>query len=196
MYLSDYSRHANSADRARRRIFRHGVTPRGAKVWTAEEDTLCRKHGDNYKLLMELLPHRTYLALRARCQSLGLRPKRQYCSGAELLRVRRLYPRATHEELLAAFPHRKLDHLRKLARYHGIYRAKSKLISTGFPIIDAVRNRCAELNYSMGDLDAIAQSKCYFRKGNWRNSQTPNYGHVCRAIEALGGKLTVDWGEE
>jgi hypothetical protein len=196
MYLSDFNRHANSARSARRRMRYRGVTPSGQALWTHEEDEICRRHGSgDYLALQKRLPHRTYGALRYRCQMLGLRPKRSYLSAAELSKMRRLIPEASYEELGRAFPHRTPRNLITLARYHGIRRKRRSWKKTGYPIIDAIRDRCTDLNYTMVDLDKLARTGVYFQKGNWICNGL-NFRAVGRAVAALDGELIVRWRDE
>lgn len=195
MYLEAWARHAASADRSRQRMRRIGHTPNGRKLWTEEEDALCLEYGHDYKLLAVHIPDRSYAALRARCGHLGIRPKRRIVSARERTLLRRLYPRATTAELREAFPGRSLVRIQQIARYYGFKRCRAQLTTTGFPVIDEIRQRCHQLNYSMVDLDNIARTKKYFQKACWFNRQTPNPLYVLRAVEALGGKMTVEWDE-
>ncbi len=195
MYLSDYSRYAKGGQRARKRMQFVGETPKGHPLWTPSEDAICKQHGSNYSLLMEKLPHRSYQALRSRCQKLGLRPKRQLLTAAELSKLRRLGPTAPAEKLLREFPTRTLSQLHALRKHYKIPRSKSPLMATGYPVIDAIRQRCAELRYSMVDLDELAGTKLYFRKADWHKSGI-NYRAVCKAIVALDGEISVRWRDE
>ncbi|PSJ53652.1 hypothetical protein [Pseudaminobacter soli (ex Li et al. 2025)] len=196
MYLSEYTRNAHSADRARRRMQYRGETPKGDRLWTGAEDELCRQYGSNYEALRQKLPHRSYEAIRCRCRYLGLRPKLKMVTANELSRMRRLVPTASPQQLREAFPNRSLRQLRSVSRYHGITRKRPPFKRTGISAIDAIRDRCFELGYSMGDLDELAKTKGYFRKANWILRGKPNYRAIGRAVEALDGELTIRWREE
>lgn len=195
MFLNDYSRHAQSADRARRRVQYHGLTPKGDRLWTREEDETCKKYGNDYRVLREKLPHRSYHALRRRCQSLGLRPRRDLTTMKELSLLRRMSAIATPDEMRAALSHKTRKQLAHLRRYYGIRCKRRPFTPTGFPIIDAIRVRCEYLNYSMVDLDEIAGTKTYFKRCRW-NPCGLNYRAIGRAVAALDGELTVRWREE
>lgn len=196
MYIGDFNQYATAAERARRRIQYRGVTPAGHSLWTPREDDLCRQHGHDYKVLRQKLPHRSYMSLRARCQSLGLRPKRNLVTGSELSRMRRLVPTASPEQLREAFPNRSLGQLMKVSQYHGIWRKRQPLSRTGIPVIDAIRDRCFALGYSMVDLDDLAKTKRYFAKAGWFSSGRPNYLAIGRAVAALDGELRVEWRDQ
>lgn len=84
-------------------------------------------------------------------------PKRNLVTACELSKMRKIVPNETPDEIRIAFPHRTLTQTRKICRYRGIYRLKAPLKATGYPILDAIRLRCFEFNYSMRDLDALEQ---------------------------------------
>jgi hypothetical protein len=109
--------------------------------------------------------------------------------------MRQLFPHATTKELRAAFPDRTVDQLNSLARYHGLRRPRRRLKATGIPILDAIRERCFELNYSMVDLDALSRSKKYFQKALW-NTRSINFAAIGKAVVALDGQLDVRWRDE
>lgn len=189
----NHTRSDELSERARSQIHYRGFTPNKTKVWTAEEDAICRRHAHDFDALMRSLPDRSIHALRKRRHNLGLVPKVKICTAAELSRVRRLYPKASKSELLAALPTRTMKQIRHIANYNGIRRVRQRYAPSGFEIIDSIRERCRLLNYSMRDLDEIAKTGCYFQRANWFNRRTPHYAHVGRAIEALAGRLVVEW---
>jgi hypothetical protein len=172
-----------------------GVTPSGSPLWTTEEDETCREYGNDYRVLKTKLPHRSYHALRKRCQSLGLRPRRDLITIKELSLLRRMSATATSDEIQAALPHKTRRQLDKLRQYYGICSKRRPFSPTGYLILDEIRSRCFELNYSMLDLDKLAKSKTYFRQADWRRSGL-NYRAIGRAVAALEGELTVHWRDE
>lgn len=195
MHLNEWSRNAASAERARRRIHFRGETPAGSKVWTPKEDAICRTYR-TYAELQRRLPHRSYCALRHRCQRLGLQPRRTLLTAADVSKLRRVYPRGNADQMKTAFPNLSKDQIASAARYYRVHRSRKPFVPTKIPILDEIRNRCYELCYSMPDLDEMARSRNYFAKASWHTNDKLNYRHISRAVEALGGKLTVDWGEK
>ncbi len=195
MYLAEYSQLARRAQGTRHRIQRRGVAPGGQRLWTQEEDRLCRLHHGDPAGLRRHRHGRTYPAIRSRCRTLGLAPKRNLCTAAERSRLRKLYPHATREELAAAFPTRTLLQVTALASYYGIRRNRRRYSPTGYPLLDQVRTRCLELNYSMPDLDDLAGTGGYFQKAQWHCQKGMSIAKVARAVSALGGSLCIDWGE-
>lgn len=195
MYLNDYTRHAQSADRSRKRMRARGVTPLGHKIWTEEEDEVCRRHKTNYAAIQKELPHRTRDGIRYRCSMLGLCRKLTLLTARELSLLRKIGPTASKEQLRAAFPNRSIEALKSLRRYYKISRKRRPFEATGYPIIDALRQRCFELNLSMGDLDKMARCKRYFTVAPWHGHPL-NYRAIGRAVAALDGELTVRWRDE
>lgn len=191
MRLLYVARGAASAYRARERMARTGRTPSGHWLWTKEEDGIVRTLYPDYKALRRKLRRRTRYALKARAARLGVIRKNHVWLAAEVSRVRRMYPRATQEELMAALPNLSLSQIRSKASDIGV-RRRRKLVATGYPLIDAIRERAFEQNLSMVDLDAIARTKRFYQSGGWRGGNF-NRKFVLRAVEALGGEVVVQW---
>lgn len=63
----------------------------------------------------------------------------------------------------------------------------------GSTLLDAIRRRCADLGYSMVDLDAVARTKRYFQYAQWKSSGSFNVARLSKAVEALGGELSAVW---
>lgn len=196
MYLSDFSKNAVTAQQARRRIRHIGITPLGYQIWTQEEDELCQQFGSDYAALAQKLPNRSYMAIKKRCQKLGLRRRLRAVTAKELSLMRRLVPRGTSNEIQQAFPHRTLNCIKSICLYHGIYREKKPYQPTGIALIDDIRTRCFENNLSMVDLDDMARTKRYFQNRGWKDSKLPNYAAVYKAVAALDGEISIRWRDE
>ncbi|WP_024896877.1 SANT/Myb-like DNA-binding domain-containing protein [Brucella rhizosphaerae] len=196
MYLSDFSKNAVRAHQARRRIRYLGITPLGYQIWTQEEDELCQQFGSDYATLAQKLPNRSYMAIKKRCQKLGLRRRLRAVTAKELSMMRRLVPRGTSNEIQQAFPHRTLNCIKSICLYHGIYREKKPYQTTGIALIDDIRARCFENNLTMADLDDIARTKRYFQNRGWKDSKAPNYAAVYKAVAALDGEISIRWRGE
>jgi hypothetical protein len=85
-------------------MIRMGRTPKGHWLWTAREDALVRALYPDYVALRKALRRRTYSALRHRARTLGIAKKRHTWTTTEVSRLRKLYPKASCRDLLAAFP--------------------------------------------------------------------------------------------
>ena len=159
------------------------------------EKILVQLKGD-YKLIARRLPHRSLPAIRSQCQKLGLRKTRHLWTGAEISRLRKLYPDQSREDICAAFPHSHWGAICQAARYHGIRRRKREFKLLGIAALDDVRRRCYEINWSMSDLDKAAKTKTYFAKAGWHCQKSINHKALGRAIEALDGTVQAEWNSE
>ncbi|MBX4911216.1 MULTISPECIES: hypothetical protein [Rhizobium] len=196
MSLAYFARNAASAVRARKRIRREGYNMRGHKLWSEAEDAVVRKFAPDYAKIHKKLPHRTLVAIGTRCRRLGLKQRFQHIySASEISKLRRLYARASKEEICAAFPHSTWINIQQVARYHHIRRDRCKnYCLTGFPTLDEVRRRCREIRWSMPDLDKAAKTGTYFSRAGWIGKKI-NHRALGRAIEALDGVVKADWNE-
>ena len=192
MTLSYHSRNAANAARQRSRVQREGYTMSGQKVWNEAEDELLRSLFPDYKAIVKALPHRTYFACRTRARTLGLVVARPPFTAKELSLIRRLYPAADRDELLARLPGRDWGRITAFAQRHGVRRLPKTYKPTGVQVLDQIRSRCRELNYTMPDLDKLIRSKGYFGKANWSRGHI-HHRDIGRAVRALFGELKADW---
>lgn len=114
-------------------------------------------------------------------------------TAAEVSRLRRLYPRSSMPELLVALPSRDATQIKFKARHLKLRRARPPLKPAGFELVDAIKQRAVELNYTMRDIDALACCAPYFYKAGWIGKKRLNYSAINQAVEALGGRLVVVW---
>lgn len=180
------------AQRSRERMMRMGRTPNGHPLWTEREDDVVRTLYPDYRALRRALRKRTYYALRHRTRALGIAKKKHVWLGTEVSRLRRLYPKGDRGDILLAFPEMSWQQIAAKARHIGVRRARRKLNSTGYPLIDLIRDRASDLSLSMVDLDEAAGTQRYFQKAAWCNGNF-NRKALLRAIEALGGEVSVRW---
>lgn len=192
MSLAYFARNARSAERARRRMQREGVTMSGAKLWTDEEREIVEKLAPDYDAIVKRLPHRTRTAIKSQAGKMGLSRAIHIWTAAEISKLRKLYPRASAEEICTAFPHSTWINIRQAARYHGFRRLNKAYKPTGIGALDEVRRKCFEINWTMGDLDKAAKTKKYFRKCGWIGKKI-NHRALGRAIEALDGVVQAQW---
>lgn len=192
MTLAYHAQNARNGRMAHDRMQREGVNMKGDRLWTMEEDAIVLATGANYAQLQKALPHRSYGALRARAQALGVAPKRHTWTGQEVTRLRRIYPTATEEELQLAFPGISITAIKSSAKHRGFRRARKPFKPTGDPVMDNLLQRCFEANLSMCGLDLECRTKSYFQKASWRNYGL-NYNHIARALKVLDGSFQVEW---
>lgn len=183
-----------TGDRALARMKRTGTTPDGLRVWTPEELDTLRRLYPNYPAIVQATG-RSYNGVKAKAQQLGLTPKREHWTGAQRLRLRKLFMGdATRAEIRDAFPTRNVINVYNMARYFGMRRKRKPFVSTGYLAIDLIRQRCFELGLSMIDLDQMAKTGQFFSKGQWfRFGPSPRAIH--KAVAALDGQLSVVWND-
>jgi hypothetical protein len=166
----------------------------GAKLWTEKEVAIAKKLYPDYQAISKEIG-RSYYAARNKCRKLGLPPKHHMWTGAEITRLRKMYPTATKEELIDAFHGFSYSHIKAIASNHGFLRVRRPFKATGHPILDQIRARSFALGYSMPDIDKLSRTKLYFTEQQWRFSKSLNHKAVARAIAALDGKVKAQWNE-
>ena len=159
---------------------------------TRREDNLIRTSYPDYVWLQKKLRHRSYSALRSRAGALRLRPKQHRWTQSERALLVKLFGHVSRQELRAAFPGLSYSALAR-QRAATVSPQPRTLSSTGDPYLDAIRVRCRALKVSMKDLDRWARTGSYFYKAAWLSVGKANRAKLCKAIEALGGTLTVVW---
>lgn len=189
------SRSASFSERTRQRIAISGQTVNGFPLWTETEHVVCRQLHPDVEAIRRRLPHRTLVAIQERCRKLGLCRRRNPWTGTEVAKLRRLYPTATKEELVAAFPRHSYVAIKLAANKRSIYKVKKPYVPTGNPLLDEVRSRCYELRITMPDLDEISGTKKFFTKSRWWKHRSP-FSPTMRAVAALAGNLRVEWDDD
>jgi hypothetical protein len=185
---------AISAERGRQQVARTGFMCSN-RVWRLEEDRVLFEHYPDYSALRKALPNRTYNAIRWRVAKLGIQKRHHIWTGGDVVRLRKLYPSASKRELLAAFPGQTLDSLTSFARRRHMSRKRPVCQVTGRPLLDAIRSRCAELGYSMHDLDKMARTKRYFQASRWQQTKSEKNAAIFKAVRVLEGTLSVIWSK-
>ncbi|MDK1377075.1 MULTISPECIES: hypothetical protein [unclassified Sinorhizobium] len=195
MSLAYYARNTASAERTRRRIRREGVNMKGDRLWTDEEREIVRRLAPDYDAMVKKLPHRTRIAVVSQAAKMGLRPKIHIWTASEISKLRKMYPTASAEEIVSAFPHSTWVNIQQAARYHGFRRARKPYKRTGIESLDDIREKCFYHRLTMADLDNMCKTKTYFTSMRWKGKKRVNYRAIGRAIEALDGRLSVQWND-
>lgn len=195
MDLAHLARNAASAERARSRILRSGFTISGHKIWTDEEDLVCRIFYPDYFAIRQILDTRSKKAIQTRCQKLGLVPPRQSWRWSARQQLRKLNPEARKEEICEVFPGVDWRKIQSAARYYGYRRKKKPYKITGIISLDQSRSRCYDIGWTMRDFDEEAGTKRYFQTRGYR-SKYPNFRAINRGVRALGGRLEIRWDEQ
>lgn len=185
-------RNIAAAERTRYRMRKTGRTMNGHRLWVEAEDETVRSLHPDYQVIARATG-RSLIAVRCRAQRLGLTRKRREWTSPGISRLRRFYPEASHDVLLATFPGYSIVQIRQAANYRRIYRKRKPYKATGYPAIDQVRSRAFELLYTMRDVDELSRTKSYFSTAGWH--RWINHRAIVRAIEALDGRVTAIWND-
>lgn len=182
-------RNAESAERARRRIELSGLTPGGHPVWDKWEVSPLVAHHPDYPFILPMVDRRTNGAVHSKASRLGItRRHAPPWSENELLRLRKMYPKGTRQEILGAFPGRTYEAVAQMANKRGIYRAPRPLNPTGCKVLDQILNRARERRVSLAVLGAEAGHINYFTGRQWRSGRY-NWKAHWLAIRYLEGTL-------
>ena len=103
-------------------------------------------------------------------------------------RMRRIFPRGSHEEIMAAFPGRSWTAISLRARAWNIRRIRPDLGSRGVSIIDSIIAEARRANLSVTDLNAMAGTNFFYKKRTAPLSRR-SWVLVLRTIRLLGGSV-------
>ena len=196
MYLSQFNDHTKAAQRLRDRIKQLGTTLDGKRLWTDEEDDMCRRLYPDYVAMSRSIPDRTKPALKSRCRDLAITRSRNHFTARDIKTMRAAYPSLDMPALLKLMPGRTAAVLHAKASDMGLTRPKPQYKPTGNYLLDALRQRCFEEGYTMSDLDEYVKKDRYFRRRHWCGPRgVISYTHIVRAIHELGGRLRIEWSD-
>lgn len=172
-----------------------GKTFRGHDLWTRDEDDIVCRLSPDFAAIKRALKRRTLSAVKYRASRLRLLKSPRPWTSADVGLLRRMYPKAKRNALLECLPGRSWGQIAAKAFKLGLRRPKRVPTKSGIFLIDAIRTRAIELNMSMHDIDVLARTKTYFRRSLWFGQKTGSAGAIARAIEALGGRLVIEWDD-
>jgi hypothetical protein len=194
MDLAQLAKDAAVTERTRLKILRSGFTVSGHKLWTDEEDLICRIFHPDYSAICQVLHARSRKAVQTRCQRLGLAPRREAWGWSARQKLRKLYPDADRKEICDAFPGVSWDRIQAAARYYGFRRSRKPYKLTGIPALDQLRSRCYAIRWIMRDMDEEAGTGQYFQTRGYK-SRSPDFNSIDKGVRALGGHLEVRWDD-
>lgn len=172
-------------------IRRTGKTASGAAAWTPAEDAVLKAAYPNYNAAAAGLPHRSRKALEHRSARLGIAKKRRVWSEGEVRKMAPPYREGT--AVAAILPNlnaKTAPQVYGKASKRRIRRPKRPLKGTGFPILDSIRQRAVDLNFTLRELDAGTGGTRYFQRPT-----SLRWSRIARAIECLGGRPVVCFSE-
>jgi hypothetical protein len=195
MYLGDFTRGARTSGRVKEHMLRTGYTLFGSRLWSEQEDVICHICYPDYFAMAQILDGRTPAAIKARCRKLGLVRKRKHWGPLEKMRLRKMYPEGSREDICAAFPGVEWQNIRSSAQYYGYRRKKKPYKITGVVALDEFRRFCYDEKINMREADEDAGTKRYFQTRGYRSAH-PNFRYIYRAVKFYGGVLNVRWDRD
>lgn len=166
MDLREHMDTIKRSDRAKKYIQRAGYTNAGDRLWQPWEDEIVLKYRHDLKQAAQELD-RTLIAITGRRHTLGCRKYAHHrWTGAQIVKLRKIYPCAPMKEVLEAFPFASYSMILHAAQRFGVRRHRKPFMPTGNPLLDAVRARCFDLHFSLYDLDQMVSQKTFYSKTN------------------------------
>jgi len=166
----------------------------GQKLWTEDEVAVLHALTPRYDLIEQKLKGRSFEAIRHKCNRLGISKNIHLWTGAEISKLRRLYPSAAKAEIIAAFPCSTWEQIKSAAQRYGFRRDKRSLLRSGNLLMDMILDRCEAIGWSYADLDDECGTGQYFQNRCWK-AYPVNSMAALKAISVLGGVISVKWIE-
>jgi hypothetical protein len=161
--------------------------------WTLREHEVVVSHWPRVEEISRRLPHRTVTAIRGFAGKCNLRkPMRQWKQTEDSLLRKRVKQGVSRQEIARELG-MTLNQVANRMAYANIHYERKPPQRTGNHLRDEIFQRAFDLNLSRKDLDELCCSGNIFSK--WSPSQKVHNRHIWRAVNRLGGKLTVEWDE-
>lgn len=163
--------------------------------WTYRETEALREYWPDMAAMRKLLPHRTERAIRGMAAKCGIAlPKQQHVwTAAEDKRLRALAASGTTRKEMAVALDLSPLQIQNRLQYARIRVARRPPMLCGDALADAVRLRAFHMNITMRDLDRSLGNHRIFQNAITRKRVLPH--HIEKAVNALGGRLTIVWDE-
>ena len=155
-------------ERLERRMKRTGMTMANQPLWSEDEIEVLRALSPQYDLIQQKLKGRSFEAIRHKCNRLGISKNIHLWTGAEISKLRRLYPSAPKAEIIAAFPSSTWAQIKSAARRYGFRRDTPPFTRSGNLLMDMILDRCEAIGWSYADLDDECGTGQYFQNRCWR----------------------------
>lgn len=183
-----------------------GLFHRDVRRWSPDEDralTAALARG-GMAAALEAFPGWAEERIRRRAKRMGTSVKAKGAkgadwTGADLVRLARLWPLRPKAEIEAAFPGRTWEAITSRAAKIGSIRqghVRKPLPASPHPLLDAVRLRMLARAFTATDLQECAGIKRGIVSSWFAGRAEPKLRNVERAAEALGGRLVIVWDDE
>lgn len=192
MFFRDLVRGAQTSRRVKAQMLKSGFTLFGDRLWTEQEDAICRICYPDYFALQQILYTRSPDAIKGHCRKLGLVKPRHVWMPLEKARLRKMYPEASREEICAAFPGIDWRNIQAAAQFRGYRRKKKPYKITGVVALDGLRLFLYKEDINMREADEDCGTKRYLQTRGYR-TKYPNFRYIYRAVKFYGGHLEIRW---
>lgn len=165
-------------------------------LWTEAEDELVRLHFQNRTALEAMLPYRTAGAIKSRVNRLGLTLNMSFIAltARDATRIRQLVKTCHTYKQIAGVLGKNTETVRYHMKRRGMYLAKPDPKLTGFPLVDAIRQRAFQLKITLRDLDRSLS----YRARNFsdkKQARKVSLKQIDCAVKAMGGRLVIVWDD-
>lgn len=162
--------------------------------WTLKEHEVVVSYWPDVRAIRKCLPHRTEAAIRAFAAKCNLTTSRHVWTGAMDAKLRRFAAAGWSRKDIAGELGLRLNQVAGRLSYTGTKIASKPPAPSAHPLVNAIRQRAFSMNMTMIDLDRSLGSRKIFQQA--AGKQNVSHVHIRKAVEALGGKLTIEWSEE
>jgi hypothetical protein len=160
----------------------------GRSDWQGIEDFAVILLYPNYEAIRQLLPWRSYAAIRHRVRRLDIAQRRHVWTGPETSRLTAAFRGgASNDELYRLFPDLTPGQYLGKAQHMGLPKRRPKLVAFDCPALRDIRSQAAEIGFSLRDLDRKAGTGQYFQ----RSTRRICLRSIVRAAAFLGGEIAL-----
>ncbi|KFC73078.1 hypothetical protein FG93_01820 [Bosea sp. LC85] len=160
----------------------------GCAAWQGIEDFAVILLYPNYEAIRQLLPWRSYSAIRHRVRRLDIARRRHIWTAPEISRLTAAFrDGASNDELTRLFPDLRPGQYLGKAQHIGLPKRRPKLIAFDCLALRDIRSRAAEVGFSLRDLDRKAGTGQYFQ----RSTRRICLRSIVRAVALLGGEVAL-----
>lgn len=160
------------------------------QLWSSVEIAFLRRHYPNKAVLQRKLPLRSWTGIKAKALKIGLTRSVRPWTTVGILRLRRVWPVASREEIRRAFPDCPWPRLYHKASELKLRRPTQQRVAA-HPLVEEVRKRARSLNYVLADIDMMMGHASYAK--NSGRMTNPQINRLLQLIELLDGDLEIIW---
>ncbi len=159
--------------------------------WTEAEYNILRAAWPDREKLRRLLPHRSRKSILEAASRCGIRRALHIWTAAQDKKLRHLVRSGIPRSEIASLLGLGRMQVQNRLNYTGVTAGRQPYRPTGYPLVDAIRQRAFAMNMTLVDLDRVCRTGQAFQHANASRPLAPR--HALKAIKVLGGRLDVEW---